>query len=54
MTLEAFRCDQFGFLPDLFPISSGRFYHDLPAVKASITLPAPHRSVIIAPIRLVT
>jgi hypothetical protein len=53
MTLKAFRCNRFGFLPELFTVSYRRFYHDLPTVKASITLHAPHRSVVVSFIRLV-
>jgi hypothetical protein len=53
MTLKAFRCDGFRFLPELFTVSSRRFYHDLSTVKTSITLHAPHRSVVVAFIRLV-
>jgi hypothetical protein len=53
MTLKAFRCDRFRFLPELFTISSRRFYHDLPIVKTSVTLHAPHRSVVVAFIGLV-
>jgi hypothetical protein len=53
MTLRAFRGDQFGFLPELFAINSCRFYHNLSTVKESITLHAPHRSVVVAFICLV-
>jgi hypothetical protein len=53
MTLKAFRCDRFAFLPELFTVSSRRFYHDLSTVKASISLHAPHRTVVVAFIRLV-
>jgi hypothetical protein len=38
MTLRAFRCTRFGFLPELFPVNSRHFYHDLSTVKASIRL----------------
>jgi hypothetical protein len=48
MTLKAFRCNQFGFLPELFAVNSGHFYHDLSSVKASIALHAPHRGVVVA------
>jgi hypothetical protein len=54
MTLKAFRCDRFRFLPDLLTLNSRRFRHDLSTVKVSTTLDAPHRSVIVASIRLVT
>jgi hypothetical protein len=53
MTLKAFRCNRFGFLPELFTVSSRRFYHDLSTVKASTTLHAPHRIVVVAFIGLV-
>jgi hypothetical protein len=53
MTLKAFRCNRFGFLPDLFTVSSHRFYHDLSILKASITLHEPQSSVVVAFIRLV-
>jgi hypothetical protein len=54
MTLKAFRCDRFRFLPGLLALNSRRFRHDLSTVKALVTLDAPHRSVVIAFIRLVT
>jgi hypothetical protein len=53
ITLTAFRGDRFGFLPDLFAVNPHHFYDDLSTVKASITLHVPHRSVVIAFIRLV-
>jgi hypothetical protein len=54
MTLKAFRGDRFGFLSELFAVNSRRFYHDLSTGNASIALHAPHRSVVVAFIRLVT
>jgi hypothetical protein len=48
MTLKAFRCDRFEFLPELFAVSSRRFDHDLSTGKALVTLHAPHRSVVVA------
>jgi hypothetical protein len=54
MTLKAFRANRFGFVLAIFTLNSRRFYHDLPTVKASITLDAPHRSIVVAFIRLVT
>jgi hypothetical protein len=53
MTLKAFRGNRFEFLLEIFTLNSRRFYHDLPTVKASITLDAPHRSIVVASIRLV-
>jgi hypothetical protein len=53
MTLKAFQGDRFRFLPEIFTVNSRRFYHDLSTIKASITLHAPHRSVVVAFIRLV-
>jgi hypothetical protein len=54
MTLKAFRGNRFGFLLEIFALNSRRFYHHLPTVKASIILDAPHRSIVVASIRLVT
>jgi hypothetical protein len=54
MTLKAFRGNGFEFLLEIFTLNSRRFYHDLPTVKASITLDAPHRSIVVASISLVT
>jgi hypothetical protein len=54
MTLKAFRCDRTGFLPELFTVNSRRFYHGLSTVKASVTFHAPHRSAVVAFIRLAT
>jgi hypothetical protein len=54
MILKAFRWDRFGFLPELFAVNSRPFFHDLSTGKASITLHAPHRSVVVAFIRLVS
>jgi hypothetical protein len=48
MTLKAFRGDPFGCLPELFAVNSCRFSHDLSTGKASITLDAPHRRVVVA------
>jgi hypothetical protein len=53
MNLTAFGCNRSGFLPELFTVSSHRFYHDPSTGKASITLHAPHRSVVVAFIGLV-
>jgi hypothetical protein len=39
--------------PELFAVSYRRFYHDPSTVKASITLHAPHRSIVVFFIRLV-
>jgi hypothetical protein len=54
MTLKALRGNGFRFFPELFTVSSHCFYHDLSTVKASITLHAPHLSVAVAFMRLVT
>jgi hypothetical protein len=40
MTLKAFRGNRFEFLLEIFTINSRRFYHDVPIVKAPITLDA--------------
>jgi hypothetical protein len=53
MTLKAFRGNRFEFLLEIFTPNSRRFYHALPTVKASVTLDAPHRSIVVAFIRLV-
>jgi hypothetical protein len=53
MTVKPFRCNRFGFVPERFTVHSRHFYHDLSTVKASIALPAPHRSVVAAIIGLV-
>jgi hypothetical protein len=50
MTLKAFRGNRFEFLLEIFTLNSRRFCHDLPIV----TLDAPHRSMVITSIRLVT
>jgi hypothetical protein len=50
MTLKAFRGNRFEFLLETFTFNARRFYHDLPTV----TLGAPHRSIVVASIRLVT
>jgi hypothetical protein len=54
MPLKAFRGNRFESLLEIFTLNSRRFYHDLPTVKPSITLDAPHRSIVAASIRLVT
>jgi hypothetical protein len=54
MTLKAFRGHRFEFLLAILTLNSRRFYHDPPTVKASITLDAPHRGIVVASIRLVT
>jgi hypothetical protein len=48
MTLKAFQCDRFAFLPEFFAVNSRHFYHDLSTANESITLHAPHRSVVVA------
>jgi hypothetical protein len=53
MTVKAFRSDRPRVLPELFALNSRRFYHDLSTGKESITLHVPHRSVVVAFIRLV-
>jgi hypothetical protein len=40
MTFKAFRSNRFEFLLETFTLNSRRFYHDLPTVKAPITLEA--------------
>jgi hypothetical protein len=54
MTLKAFRGNRFESLLEIFTLNSRRFYHHLPTVKASLTLDTPHRSIVVASIRLVT
>jgi hypothetical protein len=53
MTLKAFRCNRFGFLPELFTDGSRCFYHDLSTVKTRVALHASHGSVAVAFIGLV-
>jgi hypothetical protein len=53
MILTAFRCDRFGFLPELFAVDCRLFYLYLSTGKDAIALYAPHRSVVVAFIRLV-
>jgi hypothetical protein len=53
ITFKAFRCDRFGFLPGIITVNSRHFYHDLSTIKTSITLDAPHLSVVVAFIGLV-
>jgi hypothetical protein len=40
MILKAFRGNRFEFLLEIFTLNSRRFYHDLPTVKASVTVDA--------------
>jgi hypothetical protein len=47
MTFKAVRGSRFEFFLEIFTLNSRRFYHDLPTVKASITLGAPHRSIVV-------
>jgi hypothetical protein len=51
---QGFRGNRFEFLLEIFTPSSRRFDHDPPTIKASRVIDAPHRSIVVASIRLVT